>query len=51
MKDHYQINEVIDHRKKDVVLDYLVEWKGYKSEDNSWVPIEDFNGLAEIQKY
>ncbi|MGH2613074.1 MAG: hypothetical protein ACRDFB_08530, partial [Rhabdochlamydiaceae bacterium] len=49
--DHYEIARVIDHRKRNGILDYLVEWKGYGPEDNSWVPIEDFDGLATIQRY
>jgi len=49
--NHYEIAKVIDHRKRNGILDYLVEWKGYGPEENSWVPVEDFDGLAAIQKY
>ena len=49
--DHFVIEKVINHRNNKGTLDYLVKWKGYGPEDNSWVPVEDFDGLAEIQKY
>ena len=49
--DHFVIEKVINHRNNKGNLDYLVKWKGYGPEDNSWVPVEDFDGLAEIQKY
>ena len=48
---HYEINKVIDHRKKKGTLEYLVQWKGYGPEDNTWVKVKDFDGLAKIHKY
>ena len=49
--DHFEIKEVVGHRERDGAMDYLVSWKGYGPEDNSWVPIEDFDGLATVHKY
>ena len=49
--NHFVIEKVIDHRNNKGTLDYLVKWKGYGPEDNSWVPVEDFDGLAKIQEY
>ena len=49
--DPFVIEKVINHRNNNGTLDYLVKWKGYGLEDNSWVPVEDFDGLAKIQEY
>ena len=49
--DHFEIGEVIGHKERDGAMDYLVAWKGYGPKDNSWVPIEDFDGLATVHKY
>lgn len=36
----YEVEEIIDKREKDGGIQYLVQWKGYSSEHNSWEPKE-----------
>jgi len=50
-EEHYVIEKVLDHRMTDRVYQYLVQWKGYGPEFNSWEPVECFDGLATISKY
>ena len=50
-KSSFVIEKIVDHRKRDGVFDYLVKWKDYGIKDNTWVPVEDFDGLAMIHKY
>ena len=50
-KSSFVIEKIVDHRKQDGVFDYLVKWKDYGIKDNTWVPVEDFDGLAMIHKY
>jgi len=36
--EEFEIEEILDSRKYRGKLQYLVHWKGYPSEDNSWEP-------------
>jgi hypothetical protein len=37
----YEIESILDSRVRRGVLQYLVHWKGYSSEDDSWAFAED----------
>ena len=51
--EHFVVTEILAHRKdaKAKAHEYLVHWKGYKDEDNSWVHERDFDDLMIIKKY
>ena len=48
---HYEISEILDHRGAGSNREYLVSWEGYSQEDNSWVPINNFDSLELIKEY
>ncbi|KAK6216141.1 reverse transcriptase domain protein [Colletotrichum tabaci] len=37
----YEVERIIDHRNEDGHDEYLIKWKGYGHEDNSWEPIKN----------
>ncbi|GLI59824.1 hypothetical protein VaNZ11_001656, partial [Volvox africanus] len=39
----YRARRVGRHRRKRTVHEYLVKWKGYTSEHNSWEPARNFS--------
>jgi Chromo (CHRromatin Organisation MOdifier) domain len=40
-EERYKIEEVIDSRLRYRKLEYLVSWKGYEHEENSWIAERD----------
>lgn len=51
-ENSYEIDTILDHRGL-VVEDsyYLVKWKNYNDEDNSWVNYSKFNNFECINMY
>jgi hypothetical protein len=49
--DHYEVESIVDHRKRNSGIEYLVHWKGFKSSDDTWEPESNFDGLAKIKQY
>ena len=39
----YQVEKVLDKRKRNRRVEYRVKWKGYDESHNSWVPEKDLN--------
>ena len=39
-EDEYEVDEILDSRRFNRTLKYLVSWKGYGPEDNTWEPIQ-----------
>ena len=50
-KEHYVIEKILDHKLENGEYKYLVQWKDYGPEFNSWEPVECFDGLEMISRY
>ena len=48
----YEVEEVLDFRRKGRALEYFVKWKGYAEYENSWEPLANLHNCLEfIQEY
>lgn len=50
--DEYEVERIVDKRRRWNRVEYLVKWKGYGDHDNSWVLARDLDNAREaIQDY
>ena len=51
-KGYYEVEKILDHRRTKY-KEFLVRWKGYDSEDNSWIKEKDVtqSALTEYRQY
>ena len=47
----YEVQEILDHRGPASDREYLVRWKGYSHNDDSWEPAANFDSPLLIQQY
>ena len=47
----FEVEKILSHRGSPGKYEYLVQWKGYDENDNSWVSQSDFHDIACISKY
>mmetsp|Transcript_14973 Transcript_14973/g.23179 ORF Transcript_14973/g.23179 Transcript_14973/m.23179 type:complete len:134 (+) Transcript_14973:181-582(+) len=45
-EDFYEVEAVVGQRKKKGRYEYLIKWKGYASDQNTWEPIANLNKSA-----
>ena len=50
---HYEVSGIMDHRLnwKKSGYQYLVRWKGFTAEKDTWEPEENFDDMAVIKRY
>ena len=50
---HYEVSGIMDHRLnwKKSGYQYLVRWKGFTAEEDTWEPEENFDNMAVIKQY
>lgn len=52
MSDIYEVEKIIDKRKRFGKDEYKVKWLGYKMSECTWEPVENLlNVMDEIEKY
>ena len=49
--ESYVVEAIIDHRGPANKREFLVKWRGYSSEENSWEPYSNFDDVSCIRKY
>ena len=47
----YEIEGIINHRGNGKNIQYLVRWKGYSKDADSWLPADRFTHLPTIGDY
>ena len=50
-EEHYELEAVLDSRLRRGRLEYLVKWKGYGYEHNTWVPERDMAAKDLVSKF
>ena len=48
----YEVEEILDRQKKRRKMKYLVKWKGYMAEENTWERLENLkNAIEKIEEF
>jgi hypothetical protein len=47
-REEYEVHDILDQRKKNGKMEYLVRWKDYGPEDDTWEPRENLQNAPEI---
>jgi transposase InsO family protein len=47
----FEVEAVVNHRSKGKNIRYLVKWRGYTDQDNTWEPLSSFDTERPIQRY
>lgn len=46
---YWEIEQVLDHRVRNGVDEFLVKWKGFDEDENSWEPADNLSELAWLE--
>ena len=47
-EEEYEIERIVKHKGRPKHLSFLIQWKGYSSEEDSWVPESDLGNTLEF---
>jgi len=47
----FEVEKIVSHRDHEGVRQYLIKWRHYPANENSWEPEKNFNGTASVAKY
>jgi hypothetical protein len=46
-REEYEVNEILEQRQKNGKTEYLIRWKDYRPEDDTWEPLENLKNARE----
>ena len=47
-EEEYEVERILKHRGRPKRHSYLVRWKGYRADEDSWIPEKDLGNSSEI---
>ena len=50
-EESYEVEKILKHRMNKEQIEYLVKWKNYSSEENTWEPATSFDQESTISEY
>jgi alpha-tubulin suppressor-like RCC1 family protein len=50
-EDEYEVESIVDKRRSEGTIEYLIKWKGYPSEQNTWETKDKLNCPELIEKF
>ena len=49
-KEEYEVEQILKHRCRPKSLSFLIQWKGYTAEEDSWEPEANLGNASELLK-
>lgn len=49
-EEEYEVDEILDSRRRNNQLQYLVHFKGWPDSEQEWIPAKDMGNAPEIVK-
>merc|ERR1711990_474160 len=50
-EENYEVEDIVNHRHRKGKVEYLIRWKNYNAEDDTWEPEENLDCPDKIKAY
>ena len=50
-EENYEVEDIVNHRHKKGKVEYLIRWKNYNAEDDTWEPEANLDCPDKIKAY